>query len=138
MNTTVLGAIQTIGVAGIVLAGQYIVARFSKKAQEETVEVGAQEKATVAWQQYAEEMKKRLDSLEQKVNNQAEIIEEDRKRIGILERQSERDRELIQRLVARLRVALNRLKVLGDHVEDEDIDLTDRAQMRLDYTDTST
>lgn len=135
MNDAAIGALQAVSVASIVFGGQWVVARFSKKANEDTVEVDAQAKATEAWQRYAEKMETRLDGLEDRLEDQQAQIDEGRKRIGILERQSERDRELIRRLVTRLRATLNEIKRLGGSVREEDEDLADVAQLRLDVSD---
>lgn len=132
MSDSVITAIQAVIVAALVLAGQVAVARLSKGAQTEVVEVDAQEKATKAWQEYAAEMKGRLDSMETRLG-EAEVRETDnRRRISALERGREQDRDLIRRLLFRLRRAMDEIRRLGGSPSDGDGEVADLAEARLE------
>lgn len=117
-------ALQAIAVAFIVLIGQVAVARLSNKAQNRSTDVSSQEKATEAWQDYATEMKTRLDGLETRLN-------EAERRVRALETQTARDLDLISRLVRRLRAAWKCLEHLGESVPEEDKELADVADLRI-------
>lgn len=142
MSSTLIQALQYIFVAVLVLVGQVVVARLSKKAQEAPVQVDSQTEATKAWQEYAQEMKdaakemrERLGSVEARLSETEAREAENRRRIAALERQGERDKDLIRRLLTRLRRAIDEIKRLGGTVPDVDNDLTDLAQLRLDISD---
>ena len=124
-NDPVIVAAQTIVVALLVFAGQYVVARYSKKAHSESTEVDAQEKATTAWKDYALEMKSRLDNLEDRLGR-AE------RRVSSLEHEKTHDRDLIRALIVRLRAAQREVQRLGGAVQDADLEVVDLAQHRLD------
>lgn len=124
LSQTAITAIQTIVVAALVFLGQYVVARLSNKAQGATTEVDSQSRATEAWQKYAEEMKSRLDSIEGRLN-------EAERRVRALETQSARDLDLIRRLVQRLRLAIKSISDLGGTVPEEDREIADLADLRL-------
>lgn len=130
LSSTSVTAIQTIVVGGLVFLGQYLVAKMSNKAQEKNTSVDSQSKATEAWQKYAEEMKTRLDSLESRLN-------EAERRVRALETQSARDLDLIRRLVYRLRAAITSITSLGGTVPEEDHELADLADLRLNIEPTS-
>lgn len=130
-----LTAVQAIAVAALVFAGQYLVARLSKRAQSEATKVDSQAEATKAWQEYAIEMRKRLDALERQVEQNRLQQESDRLRIAALERQSDIDKDLIRRLVSRFRALVEELRKLGREVALEDSELIDLAQLRLDLKD---
>lgn len=132
MNPAVLiPGLQAVAVAAIVFAGQYVVAKMSKRGQEVTVEVDSQHKATEAWQQYAQEMKGRLDSVETRLLD-AEVREADnRRRISALEGQAARDLDLIRRILGRLRRALDEVRRLGGFVNEADLEVIDIAEAHI-------
>lgn len=125
MGDTAVTAAQAIVVALLVLFGQIAVARISKGAQREAVEVDSQEKATSAWQKYAEKMEARLEAVELR---EADV----RRRVSALEQQVQRDRDLIRRLLGRLQRALTEIRRLGGEPSDADLEVADLARARLD------
>lgn len=135
MSPEALGAIQAIAVAVLVFAGQYVVAKISKRAQSETVEVDQQAKATEAWRGYAEKMEARLEGVEQRLADAETRDADNRRRISALERQDEANRDLIRRLLGRLRRALDEIRRLGGTVSEADLEVADLAQARLDLAD---
>ena len=124
-NATLITFVQTIAVAGLVFLGQYVVAKFSNKANKETVGVASQTAATEAWQEYAQEMKGRLDSLEARLN-------EAERRVRVLETQSAHDLDLIRRMVYRFRHYMRVLRDDHGHkIPPADEELADLADLRL-------
>lgn len=118
-------AVQTIAVAALVFLGQYVVAKMSNRAQGVTTEVDSQHRATEAWQQYAQEMKGRLDGLEARLG----FAE---RRVHALEVQTVRDLELLRRVYQRLRFFITLLVEHGHAVPEEDHELADLIKLRLD------
>lgn len=125
-------AVQAVIVAGILFAGQYVVAKMSRKGQEETVRSDSQAKATEAWQNYATKQEERLERVEVRLQEAEGREEDNRRRISALERQAERDLDLIRRLLGRLRNALREVKRLGGSVNDADLEVEDLAQTHID------
>lgn len=131
MSEPYIMAAQAIVVGLIMFGGQVLVARLSKKAQTEQTEVDSQAKATEAWQQYAEKMEQRLNTLEARFAEVEAQHEEDRRRLRALERRRENDRDLIRTLVHRLRWAFAEIKRLGGVVPEHYDSLPDRAELRM-------
>lgn len=131
MSDTFVTAIQAVVVALLILFGQIAVARLSKRAQTEATESGVQEKATRAWQEYAEKMEGRLERTEGRLAEVEGREADTRRRIAALERQSEADMDLIRRLLGRLRKALSEISRLGGVVSDADLEVADLAEARL-------
>lgn len=132
MSDSLVTGLQAVVVALFVLIGQVAVARVSKGAQTEVAEVDAQAKATQAWQDYAAEMKNRIDRMETRLEDAERSANDDRRRIAALERQSEADKDLIRRLVGRLRRALDEIRRLGGTVSDADMEVLDLSNTRLE------
>lgn len=123
---------QGFGVALLVFAGQWVVARLSKKATDKSTTVDSQGRATEAWERYAQKMEQRLQTVEQRLSEAERREEETRRRIDSLERQADRDKDLIRRLVGRLRRALEQVRALGGQVSDDDLEVLDLSHARLE------
>lgn len=127
----VVPTIQALGVAAFVFAGQWVVARLSRKGQDAATRVDSQARATAAWESYAERMEARLGVLEERLSATEAREESLRRKIIVLENQAARDIDLIRVLAARLRRAQAEVRRLGGNLTDADLEAADLAETRI-------
>ena len=109
MNPATIEAAKVIAVAVLVLVGQWVVARYSKKANDKTVEVQKDANAVAGFHELVGDLRAEVDRLR---NDVGEL----RKQVLALEGERANDRSLIRHLVAYVNVLRSALRGAGQSV----------------------
>lgn len=109
MNPASIEAAKVIAVAVLVLAGQWVVARYSKKANDKTAEVQQDANAVAGFHQLVGDLRTEVDRLRTEVG-------ELRQHVLALEGERTRDRSLIRHLIGYVNVLIAALRTAGQPI----------------------
>lgn len=113
MDPATIEAIRLVAVAALVFAGQRVVAKYSKQANEKTAEVQARASDRTSDIEGMDRLVHNLETRLAKVEGEAERLAQ---RVRVLEEERVRDKSMIRSLILYVRTLRDALRVLGQPI----------------------